>query len=104
MFTKCTSLLYLPDLSKWKGNNLKKMKSLFIDCLSLISLPNISKWIYYNENDLNKTPEYLEINRYIELKFELLTTESGENYNNIHNSEYMAKLRFDKYEKIYKNK
>jgi len=47
MFSGCSSLSYLPDISKWNINNIKKIKCLFEGCLSLSSFPDISKWDIY---------------------------------------------------------
>ena len=44
MFSGCSSLSSLPDISKWNTNNVINMHSLFYECSSLISLPDISKW------------------------------------------------------------
>ena len=50
MFNECSSLLTLPDISKWNTINVTNMKSIFNECSSLLSLPDISKW-----NTLNVT-------------------------------------------------
>ena len=44
MFCKCSSLISLPDISKWITKNVKNMNSMFARCLSLKSLPDISIW------------------------------------------------------------
>ena len=44
MFDCCSSLISLPDISKWNTNNVTNMRYMFSHCSSLISLPNISKW------------------------------------------------------------
>ena len=44
MFNECSSLLSLPDISKWNTINVTNMKSIFNECSSLVSLPDISKW------------------------------------------------------------
>ena len=44
MFYGCSSLLCLPDISKWDTSNVTDMSCLFGECSSLISLPDISKW------------------------------------------------------------
>ena len=44
MFSGCSSLSSLPDISKWNTNNVIYMNSMFRDCSSLSSLPDISKW------------------------------------------------------------
>ena len=44
MFYECSSLIALPDISKWNISNVKKMGGLFYNCSSLISLIDISIW------------------------------------------------------------
>jgi len=44
MFYNCSSLLFLPDISKWNTNNVKYMDEMFDGCSSLMFLPDISKW------------------------------------------------------------
>ena len=44
MFKGCSSLLSLPDISKWNINNITDMNNMFEGCSSLLSLPDISKW------------------------------------------------------------
>ena len=44
MFGVCSSLISLPDISKWNTKNVTDMKYMFYGCSSLISLPDISKW------------------------------------------------------------
>ena len=44
MFYHCSSLLSLPDISKWDTSNVSNMDSLFFDCKSLEALPDISNW------------------------------------------------------------
>ena len=48
IFYGCSSLLSLPDISKWNTNNVTDMSSMFSECLSLSYLPNISKWSINN--------------------------------------------------------
>ena len=43
MFNNCSSLISLPDLSKWKTSNVTDMSNMFRECHSLTSLPGISK-------------------------------------------------------------
>ena len=60
LFSGCSSLLYLPDLSKWKFNNEFnsniKIHNIFFNCSSLSSIPDISKWniIVVNQNQNNE--------------------------------------------------
>ena len=44
MFYECTSLISLPDISKFNTSNITDMSGIFGYCLSLTSLPDISKW------------------------------------------------------------
>ena len=39
-----SSLMSLPDISKWDTSNVKNMREIFATCDSLKSLPNIFKW------------------------------------------------------------
>ena len=48
MFSGCSSLQSLPDISKWNTKNVTNMSKMFKSCSSLQSLPDISKW------DINK--------------------------------------------------
>ena len=50
MFYECSSLISLPDISKWNINDVNNMIYMFSGCSSLISLPDISKW---NTNKVN---------------------------------------------------
>ena len=53
LFYGCSSLIYLPDISKWKVNNVNNMSYLFSGCSSLTSLPDISKWKVNNVIDMS---------------------------------------------------
>ena len=44
MFSECSSLISLPDISEWDTSNINDMSHIFENCSSLISLPDISKW------------------------------------------------------------
>ena len=44
MFSYCSSLSSLPDISKWNTINVNNMSYMFSECSSLSSLPDISKW------------------------------------------------------------
>ena len=52
MFDECSSLLSLPDISKWNTSNITNMNFLFYGCSSLLSLPDISKWDTNKVNDM----------------------------------------------------
>ena len=53
MFYNCSSLISLPDISKWNNNNVTNMSFLFYNCSSLLSLPDISKWNTDNVTNMN---------------------------------------------------
>ena len=53
MFYKCSSLIFLPDISKWNVSNVKNMNYMFYECSSLSFLPKISKWNVYNVKSMN---------------------------------------------------
>ena len=52
MFSECSSLSNLPDISKWNTNNVNNMSGIFYGCSSLSNLPDISKWNTNNVNDM----------------------------------------------------
>jgi len=52
MFQSCSSLSSLPDISKWNTNNVTNMSYMFVSCSSLSSLPDISKWNTNNVDDM----------------------------------------------------
>ena len=55
IFFGCSSLLSLPDISKWNTNKFPQMIGMFKGCSSLSSLPDISKWnIKFIPNDMFK--------------------------------------------------
>ena len=51
MFYGCSSLISLPDISKWNTKNIIDMSCLLYGCSSLISLTDISKWDIYNKKN-----------------------------------------------------
>ena len=52
MFSDSSSLISLPDISKWKASNVTDMSYMFYECSSLIYLPDISKWNTNNVTDM----------------------------------------------------
>ena len=42
IFSGCSSLISLQDLSKWNTNNINDISYMFSECISLIYLPHIS--------------------------------------------------------------
>ena len=53
LFYNCSSLLSLPDISKWNAENFGIITGLFYGCSSLKLLPDISKWNTVNINLMN---------------------------------------------------
>ena len=45
LFSDCSSLNSLPDISKWDTRNVSDMSHLFYNCSSLTSFPDISVWV-----------------------------------------------------------
>ena len=54
MFSLCSSLTFIPDISNWKLNNKIKINNIFSGCDSLLSIPDISKWDINFPEDLKK--------------------------------------------------
>ena len=46
LFSECSLLKSLPDISKWNVNNVTNMRGLFSECSLLKSLPDICKMEY----------------------------------------------------------
>ena len=44
MFSQCSNLSSIPDISNWNTSNVKNMSSIFYKCSNLLALPDISKW------------------------------------------------------------
>ena len=53
MFSECSNLSSLPDLSKWEKKNVEDLSFLFYSCKSIKSLPDISKWNTSNVIDMS---------------------------------------------------
>ena len=45
MFRMCKSLSIIPDISKWNISRLQNINGIFNGCESLTFLPNISEWV-----------------------------------------------------------
>ena len=56
MFSGCSSLLSLPDISNFNTSNVNNMYRMFYGCNSLISLPDISKWNTSNLINMRRQP------------------------------------------------
>ena len=64
---RCKSLSELPDISKWKTENIEDLCTLFYECESLEALPDISQWnthkvknisgLFYNCQNLRTIPD-----------------------------------------------
>ena len=53
MFWNCSSLKYLPDISKWNIDNVTDMSNMFLNFSSLKYLPDISKWNTNNVKNMS---------------------------------------------------
>ena len=53
LFSDCSSIKYLPNISNWNINNVKDISYMFNNCSSLEKLPDISKWNTMNVNDIS---------------------------------------------------
>ena len=53
MFSGCTNLIYISDISKWNTSNIVDMNSMFLGCVSLEYLPDISNWDISNVKDIS---------------------------------------------------
>ena len=53
IYNNYKKLLSLPDISKWKTNNVTTFLRIFENCISLKSLPDIYKWNTTNVTDLS---------------------------------------------------
>ena len=53
LFSGCSSLKELPDISKWNTENIKNLNSIFENCSSLTFIPNISQWKLNNSIKIN---------------------------------------------------
>ena len=53
MFNDCKKLSSLPDLSKWKLNNLERIENMFKGCDSFKERPIIFNFITNNSNNIS---------------------------------------------------
>ena len=53
IFSRCSSLCQLPDISKWDTSNVIYMNGMFSLCISLSFLPDILKWDFDNVNSID---------------------------------------------------
>ena len=53
MFSDCSSLLKISDISKWNTKSVTRMNNIFSGCKSLLNLPDISNWDVSNVTDMN---------------------------------------------------
>ena len=53
LFAGCSSLKFLPNISKWNIEKSTNISFMFAGCTSLISLPDISNWNTKNTINMN---------------------------------------------------
>ena len=72
LFDRCSSLISLPDISKWNVSNVIDMENMFSNCSSLKSLPDITKWnplklknmsnMFYGCSSIKTLPDLSKLN------------------------------------------
>ena len=60
LFSGCSSLKSLPDISNWYTSNAMNMEEMFKNCSSLKSLPEISKWDITNAQKSNRMKDMFD--------------------------------------------
>ena len=58
MFNCCSSLTMIPNISKWKTNNLIEINEIFYGCSSLLIDPDISNWDLNKIKDIDSTSSF----------------------------------------------
>ena len=53
LFNECTNLINISCIEKWEMSNLTKINNLFSNCENLQSIPNISKWDISSVDDMS---------------------------------------------------
>ena len=72
MLSDCSSLLKLPNISKWNTSIVNKMSFMFYGCTSLSYLPDIYRWNITNVKDMRAIFWMLIIikfTRYIKMEY-----------------------------------
>ena len=82
MFSNCSSLKTLPDISNWNIENVIDISGMFLNCSKLTSLPNISKWNTKNVVDMSNLFDNCS-------KLKILPDISKWETNNVTNMSYM---------------
>ena len=66
MFNNCSSLISLPDISKWSIKNVTLMNNMFSNCINLESIPDLRNWDTSHVEDITgifyncpKVPKHL---------------------------------------------
>ena len=54
LFYNCSSLISLPDISKWNTDKVKSYSGIFYNCLSLLFFINIFNWKLNNDSKANQ--------------------------------------------------
>ena len=63
LFSRCSKLTNLPDISKWDISNLKNINGMFFNCLSLTTIPDLSNWKSNNNINIDFLFEKNKINK-----------------------------------------
>ena len=108
MFTNCFSLISLPNIYKWKTDNILYMLSPFFDCLSLSFLPDVSHWKNYRKDDVFHRQGcgfYKLANRFDNLNFEIFNVSDSPGDDIIFNDlKFIGDLKFEKFKRLYNKK
>ena len=99
IFGGCNSLISLPNISNWNTENLEKFFSILSECFSLLNLTDITKWKGYNEHNLNAPLDYEFINDFINMNDFLFDT-SPPNEANFFGYDFSEQKKLDKIIKI----
>ena len=94
IFTNCSLLSYIPNISKWKLNKNIKAKDIFKGCNSLLTIPDLSKWNICSPEELINISSFNSNEIYIkEIKSNSLISEDNIKYINLNeNSSSLEKI------------
>ena len=92
----------MPDISKWKTQSLKELFGLFSDCSNLLFLPDISKWNNYNKKYANEKPDYKRINSLLNFTKVLINCNRYNEINKINNNfEFIKEQVLENFKRFY---
>ena len=103
MLSNCISLISLPNISIWNTDSVIDMLSLISDCLSLPILPDLSIWNNYKEKEINETPNSILINRLnnLTVDYTLFSPIPEDEDNLLNDFHFLDQLGKEKYVRLY---